>query len=433
MSRIIAIANVKGGVGKTTTTGNLAAALAERGHRVLAIDLDPQASLTDWLCPGSEHPGKTIEFPISSSSTPISSLLVTTRERFDLAPAAHDLLTAERELNQGDIRINALRGALTPLRDKYDFVLIDCPANAGILTGNALAAGEEVLIPFLPEFPSIQALDWFLSVIKEMQRRVAPNLQILGLFLSNYDPHLRHTRYVIEHVQKKYGAEVPFFSAAVRQSVTIRQAALHKTSILLEAPSSPAALAYRALATDVEKGVVRRPPVEINQVLKEGEDALQLQDLSKETVYYARTSETSTGNDEARRNPETDQSRVKAEAFAIVEYSQSIMRAGAGEDAHAGFVQATQLDPQNEQAWIGCARTSTDIDQAFKCVGRALEINPHNPEALELRDWLRQLQDDPKSTVRKQPPRLYLFGILIFLLLLVTLVGLFLAEHLGKG
>ncbi len=549
MSRIIAVANVKGGAGKTTTTGNLAAALVERGRRVLAIDLDPQASLTHWFAPDVEHLDKTIQIAISYASASVSSLLVSTQEHFDLVPAAHDLLLAERELIQGGVRVNAVRNALEPLRTKYDFLLIDCPADAGILTGNALIASDQVIIPFLPEYPSLHALEWLLSLINEMQREMHPNLQVLGLFLSNYDPRLRHTRYVIDYVQKKYGSQAPFFSAAVHQSVTLRQAALHKTSIFCEAPNSQAANAYRALAQEVEEGVQRQPPEDINQILDQAVSALVEHDqqkayvhfsavtqtnpaviegwigrgrsaqeweesvrcfaealsidpdsskaraelessldqrlqasaskdipqimavahylsaagfreyadrafarvleldpahqeawssrariagtLKQAVLYYERSLELNPNDTLARRELETIRSRAKAEAFAIVEYSQSMMRAGSHDEAHTGFLQATEIDPNNEQAWIGCARTTSDVAQALVFVERALQVNPRNPEGIELREWLRSMQSQ-QVVARKQPSLLLIIAISGVILLLLLMAGLFLLDYL-KG
>ncbi len=151
MSRIVAIANIKGGVGKTTTAANLAAALAERGCRVLAVDLDPQASLTLSLGVQPHNLPKTIRDALSARAAPLSSLLCHTGANFDLAPANHDLRGAERELDDGQVRIFALRETLEPLRDRYDYILLDCPANAGVFTGNALVCANDVVIPFPPD------------------------------------------------------------------------------------------------------------------------------------------------------------------------------------------------------------------------------------------------------------------------------------------
>jgi chromosome partitioning protein len=142
MSRTLAIANIKGGVGKTTTTANLAAALAERGRKVLAIDLDPQASLSLALGIPISTEGQTIREALSVDARPVSTLLIATRENFDLVPASHGLRNLEHDLENGRVHLFALRDALAPVRGRYDYILLDCPASSGVLTGNALAAAD---------------------------------------------------------------------------------------------------------------------------------------------------------------------------------------------------------------------------------------------------------------------------------------------------
>jgi chromosome partitioning protein len=519
MNKIIAIANVKGGVGKTTVTANLSAALAERGRQVLAIDLDPQASLTLSLgiCP--DPLAKTIGDALSSTAAPLNSLIVHTREHFDLAPARHDLRAVERELEGGRIRILALQKALEPIRKDYDFILLDCPANAGILTGNALAAADELIIPFPADHLALQALHWFIQIVREMQSKVTPQLHIAGLFLAIYDPRLRHGIEVVAEVQARYAVDIPFFSATVRQAVAIKQASRAGQTIIQFAPKSQAAEAYRKLAAEIEDGIKEPLTGDAYAAVRQGRAALAAQDRDhafflfchatqlnpqladawigraqsasewEESVrcyaqallqdppqqqaanaleallndrvpnaagadstelmalahyliangfkeyaekLYARVTElddslveawlgwarTASSSLQAARSfkrarelaPEDVQvsaelasaeQRLKAEASTLIAEATELMRVGSKEQAFARFSQATETDPSNEYAWIGCARTSEDLDVALEFVQQALQINPSNAEARELHSWLWKPERDWSELMRQ--------------------------------
>lgn len=414
MGRIIAIANVKGGVGKTTTTENLAAALTERGRKVLVVDLDPQASLTLLLGCKLSQLSKTISDALSSTATPIGSLIVATNENYGLVPATHALYDIERELQHGHIRILALDAALEPVRVTYDYILLDCPANAGILTRNALAAADQVIIPFPADHLAYQALGWFVQVIQEIQKKVNPSLQVAGLFISMYDPRHRHVREIIGDVKESFGIDLPFFTAAARLSVIVKQAARAEQSVVRYAPQTPVAEAYRLLAQEVEEGICDKESEDPFVEIRRGRQALAAQD--RETAYAAfqnatvrapsspeawiGRSETALEWDERVRSlaqafmlkPDLAAVKLKLEASLngdlakqdlaslgnLMGVAHFLVQANLQEYAHQIYQRVTELDATHEEAWLGCARTSENLSERIKYLQHALEQNPAN-------------------------------------------------------
>ncbi len=445
MSRIIAIANVKGGVGKTTTTENLAAALSERGCRVLTVDLDPQASLTLLL--GCKLPLLThsISDALSPGATPVHSLVVPTNEKYMLVPATHELYAIERELQNGKIRILALDAALEPLRGQYDYILLDCPANAGILTGNALAAADEVIIPFPADYLAYQALHWFMQVIQEIQKKVNPSLRVAGLFIAMYDPRHRHVREIISEVKDKFGVDVPFFTAAVRHSVVVKQAARAEQSVVRFAPQTQAAEAYRQLAQEVVQGIRAGQDDDPYFEIHRGKAALEAHDTEtayaafhKATALAPQLAEAWLGR-AASAAAWDERVRALAQAYALKpdapEIKQGLESAihhelatqGASEIpnlmgaahflvqvellsyAQQVFKRVTELDPTHEQAWLGQARTAEDLTERIVCLEQAHKANPDNPdtprEIARARERLKAqafaLVQDAESAARK--------------------------------
>jgi chromosome partitioning protein len=260
--QIIAVANQKGGVGKTTTTLNLGAGLAERGRRVLLVDLDPQASLTlavlgDALPPAADgaRPGTVYDVlrrSAESAAEPWAGVIQKAGS-LALAPASIELSAAEIDLAREPLGVFTLREALAALPEPYDYVLIDCPPSLGILTTNALTAAGGVLIPLQADYLALRGADLLLTTIAKVQRRANPTLAVRGVLMTLADVRTLHAREVIEAAQATFGERAPVLGMVVPYSVRLKEAPLAKASILEYASSTPAAVAYRQLAEHIDR------------------------------------------------------------------------------------------------------------------------------------------------------------------------------------
>lgn len=247
--RIIAFANQKGGVAKTTTTVSIAAALGERGQRVLAVDLDPQGALTYSLGIDPDSLEETIN-DVLVRRLPMQKV-IQTRE-VDLVPANIDLAGAEAVLLAKTGREYALERALREVLPMYDYVLIDCPPSLGILTINGLTAAQEVVIPLLAEALSHRAVGQLIETLGDIRHFTNPDLEVIGLVATMFDGRTRHAREVLADIGSRYG--VPMLEPPVRKSIRFAEATQAGRSIVSFAPSHPGAEAYRELATVIEKG-----------------------------------------------------------------------------------------------------------------------------------------------------------------------------------
>ncbi len=259
MTRIIAVANQKGGVGKTTTTVNLGAGLAERGRSVLVVDLDPQASLTLALgqpAATGDVDGITIRDVIlralRGEAQPFEGAIQQTRSGLDLVPASVELSAAEIDLGREALGIFALKDALEALPRAYDYVLIDCPPSLGILTTNALAAAAGVVIPLQADYLALRGVELLLNTIAKLQKRANPQLAVLAVLLTLADLRTLHTREVIAAAHSAFGERVPVLETVVPYSVRLKEAPLAQASVLEYATDSPAADAYRRLAQAID-------------------------------------------------------------------------------------------------------------------------------------------------------------------------------------
>ena len=244
-ARVVAIANQKGGVAKTTTTHSLAAALAERGSRVLAVDLDPQACLS-WSMGADPDVLDRSLHDVVLGRLDAADAIVKVGD-VHLLPATIDLAGAEVHLVSKTGREYALKKALAPLVDDYDAVLIDCAPSLGILTINGLTAAGEVIIPLQCESLSHRGVGQLLETIDDVRSYTNPDLVVRGVVATLFDGRTKLAHEIVALVREQYGLEV--LDPPVPKSVRVAEAPAFQRSILAHAPASKAADAYRALAT----------------------------------------------------------------------------------------------------------------------------------------------------------------------------------------
>lgn len=252
--KIIAVVNQKGGVGKTTTTINLAAALAERGETVLIVDLDPQGNASTGLGSNSEDRGATT-YDLLLEETPIQDVIVSTGvNRVFLAPATTDLSSADIQLVSHEKRSYLLHDALRqPIIDKYGFthILIDCPPSLNLLTVNAMVAAHSVLVPLQSEFYALEGLSQLMLTLREVRQSANPDLRIEGVVLTMFDGRNRLSQQVEEDAREALGDLV--FQTRVPRNVRVSEAPSYAMSVLEYDTTSKGSLAYRALAKEFQQ------------------------------------------------------------------------------------------------------------------------------------------------------------------------------------
>ncbi len=249
-ARIISMVNQKGGVGKTTSTVSLGAALAGYGRRVLLVDFDPQGALSVALGINAYELTRTVYDVLTDPNCPIRDAIIATEvEGLDLLPSNIDLSAAEVQLVSEVGREHALARALAPIIADYDVVLIDCQPSLGLLTVNALTASEGVIIPMETEYFALRGVALLKDTIDKVISRLNPGLRIIGVLATMYDPRTLHSREVLQTVRGAFGDAV--FTTVINRTVKFPDAAVAGEPITSFAPSSEGAVAYRQLAREV--------------------------------------------------------------------------------------------------------------------------------------------------------------------------------------
>jgi chromosome partitioning protein len=248
-AEILALCNQKGGVGKTTTTINLGAALVEFGRKVLLVDFDPQGALSVGLGVNPQELDLTIYNAMMEKSVTADDLLLKTNAGMDLLPSNIDLSAAEVQLVGEVAREQTLKRVLAPLVDDYDFILIDCQPSLGLLTINALTAASGVVIPLECEYFSLRGVALLIQTIEKVSERLNPQLELEGILATMYDSRTLHGREVLARVVQAFGEKV--FHTVINRTVRFPETTVAGEPITSFASASAGATAYRDLAREV--------------------------------------------------------------------------------------------------------------------------------------------------------------------------------------
>ena len=249
MGRVIAVANQKGGVGKTTTAINLSACLAEKGQKVLAIDMDPQGNMTSGLGIDKDEVEKNI-YDLMIGQVGVEEVLQKEAiENLDIIPTSIDLSAAEIELIGVDDKEFIIRNAIAPIKDNYDYIIIDCPPSLNLLTINAMTAADSVIVPIQCEYYALEGLSQLIHTIDLIKERLNPKLEIEGVVFTMYDARTNLSLQVVENVKENLDKNI--YKTIIPRNVRLAEAPSYGMPINMYDSRSAGAEAYRYLAEEV--------------------------------------------------------------------------------------------------------------------------------------------------------------------------------------
>lgn len=251
MGKIIAIANQKGGVGKTTTAVNLSAAIGAMGKKTLLVDVDPQGNSSSGVGIDRRQEKNTMYEVLIGQCTVQEALVHMDFENLDVLPSSMDLAAAELELASVDHRESALKNALIPLRENYDYIFIDCPPSLGLITTNALCAADTLLVPIQCEYYALEGLSQLMNTVRRVKRQYNSLLDMEGVLLTMYDGRLNLTQQVVAEVKKYFPRKV--FSTVIPRTVRLSEAPSFGKPVLYFDKGSKGSKAYKALAEEITK------------------------------------------------------------------------------------------------------------------------------------------------------------------------------------
>lgn len=250
MAHIIAISNQKGGVAKTATTIHLAGAFAERGKRVLVVDVDPQGNAGMGLGLRVFELEQSL-FDVIMQEAILEDIIQNVAENIDIAPANLELTRAEPRLSGEYRREDRLRNALLPVAGRYDLILLDCPPSLGILNVNALSAAHSILIPVACEIYALVGVRLILDTVQSIQKSVNPDLNILGFVATRHDPRTTNSREILEEIQTKIGPHYKVFDTVIKEATKLKEAAVAGLPITSYSGNHSSAAAYQDLAKEI--------------------------------------------------------------------------------------------------------------------------------------------------------------------------------------